>query len=326
MFKSKAPSYIINLLFIQNKLKKLKVDNRSNIFNTALFWLYFQPIFLRFFFFKALFFFKVFKVKKTSKKVLRKKFSIKQNFGKIKKRKYCYKIKWCSTSITPISLIKKKKKIFKKKYGKWARFNLKFTSKYRLRKRFLKHLKKRLLTAQLTAGSLLFGTNKKVVLRKVFSLFRGLKNRPINFILLKKFHLLTLMFYSIKLKYRKLFNFFKLSMSNHMPLIHINLLDTFTFFKYKERFIMTKRRLFPLSTITRKYRRVKRRKHAINKRVLAAYYKSSLLKKVRFTTFYKEMLTKTISYDLGSENNKTYYLNYILNIWNVRTYNWKQIT
>lgn len=299
------------------------------------FWINIQPSLLLFKITKNFFFFKFLRVKHTYKKYLKKKF--KKTVRKPKSRKKSSFTKKTKRSVrwTYLRFVKKNiithkrlRRLFNKiNFKRWYRNVFKIRRKYELSIDFNRLLKKKIQRCQMFAGMILFRSNKKNILNKLFGIFTKYCNNSITAPeLMNRFYMLTF-YIRFNKKYKNFFVFSKLHSYNNWKIVHTTLIKTIFFNKLR----LTKHRLFRLARRLNKLRSLRERKRL--KKVKWLRSRRYLWQRAKFRKFYirslithRDRMTSLSFHDLSSLRLHFYYMNLLLNLWNIRSYNWKQIT
>ena len=294
-----------------------------------LFWLYTQPVFFKYKVLKKLFFFKFCEPKYMLMPVIQRKFA--QKHGKFQRKPFIRKkiIKWFHLfeSSRKFLVTDPYTKTRTVRFKKWYKWNLIADRQLKIRRKFLKLLKIKIHRMQILTGAQLFNTNKKHNLKKLFSIFRNSKNVEIvHFFFLKKFFFFDL-FRRTSLKYFHVHNILGFCEIFNSKATYINLLNLILF-RVKKKDLKLKykidRRAYYGMYRKRKWKFRKKRGASLLRRRFFKVKLYRLLLKTSIT--HRDILTSTYFSNFSSSAKYFYYINFILNIWNIRSYNWKQIT
>ena len=312
--------------------------NSHNIFTRILlpnmFWFFHQSKFFYYTSIKKFFFFKFLEPRYTIKKRLKQKKLNKYRFrNKINRERRV--VKWSHINFK--SNLNVRKKFFKRPFKKFLKllnfrrwYYMAFTRyrKYLIRRKFLKFLKQKIFETQIHAGSFLFNTNKKHTLKKLFKNFNFQKNSYVFFMFFFKKFFFHVIFKKKWLKYKTLSFVNLLHSYKNTEIIHITTLK-WLLLKWRwtlnKRFVKLRTR-FKIAYGFRKRRKFKRIRF-IKRKFVRKYKKKKFLKLIVKNSFmHQDLLTQMYFTNFSEKKYINYYFNFILNVWNIRSYNWKQIT
>ena len=310
--------------------------NPQRLITPLLFWTYMQPLFFLYLFSTKFFFFKFFNVKRFRKVRFIKlsNLSKKDNFIRSKKQRKINKmVSWFTNCKISLRNLKKKRRwpFFTKKLYRWQYQSLKRFRKYRMRKNFMRCIKQRLELSQNMTGKLLFNVSKKTSLKKLFQIFRNSHNNKLMYLFFFKHFFFATFYKKFIRKYAKVLCVTNMLTSNNWSISHINLINLFFFRKKKIN------KLFPFTGkkyffryyhkgFSKKKRYLRRKIYRRSRKNFVNYYRSIRRFYIKVNVTHKELLSCLVFNNNIHAHFYNYYLNYIINIWNIRSYNWKQIT
>lgn len=248
---------------------------------------------------------------------------------KIRKKKPVYIIKWALNSIfIKTSQLRNKYKRFiaPRILRRWLRHNFRRKTFPKTNKKFLRLLRQKILWSNLYVGSILFRTNKKKNLKKIFQVFRGANNFNKLQLLFKYKYFLAYIIYKFLWRYNNLYYYYCLKQHSSISILYFNLHNFLLFKRRKKR----RFRRYNFKKIFSKKRRRKKKKANwlyYRKKKIRRRHRRMLFK--RFTKsllFYKDPMTQLYSFHPSRNIYTTHYLSFFINLWNIRSYNWKQIT
>ena len=308
------------------------VKNQTKL---VLFWSFWQvsfvnPSLILFFIKRRYFFFKFLKLripKKNKKTAIIKKIIKYKSFKKINKKRFLTWFIDKTTTYINFRGLTHRRYVWPGSAKRWIRRFVRRQRLSRIRRRFLRQLSRRILRSQLFAGRLLFNTKSRSNLKNFFQLFRGVYNNPtLTLQTLGRFFFLYV-FNQFRWMRSRLFNHIIISSSNLFNITYFNL-QSFFFKRLRMKLRNPKKRFKKFKFMHKKKRNKRsRRKHYkwISSRnfIFKRRYKKHF---PRTFIYFKDMLTQTYVFSKYSRPILNFYLFYIINIWNIRSYNWRQIT
>lgn len=309
-----------------------------NLVTPNMFWIYTKSNLFILLQARKFFFFKFFNIKKFRRtrfvkfsNLSRRENSLRSKLPRSKKKVKI--VRWFTETQLPIRKFKKKWKwlFFIKRFVRWQRSSIKRFRKYRVYKNFMKCLGQRIELAQNCTGKFLFNTNNKKTLKRLFNLFRKSTNTKLFYSFFYKHFYFATFYKKFLKKYAKVFCTVDILKQEQLHLTYCNLNNLFFF---KKRKLL---RLYPFNRkryiyrffhkgFSKKKRFLRRRMYRKQKRTFINYYKSFKRFYVKVNILHKEPLSSVVFNNMSNFYFYTYYLNYLINIWNIRSYNWKQIT
>lgn len=300
----------------------------------VLFWFNTQQKWLFFLTQKKFFFFKFLKLKKKRQLHKKKTRSLlrmgRHHLKKIFRKSKVRLIKWCQHKISKQKRFIPKRKHWIKRhltFKKWSKTLFKKSFNYRIKRPFHKLLKQRIATSQFFLSSFFFIPNKKHIIKKLFSLARGHYNTGVFFkFFYKRFYFATY-FKSFWFKYNGVLQLTKIFNSKNQSILHVSILNWLFFKKSKINHYMRVRYKRRMSLfLRRRLKRYRRRKGYRHFKRFKTHYKIFPRVALKSSVMHIDRMSKLYWLNLNYMNLFGYYINYIINIWNIRSYNWKQIT
>lgn len=309
----------LHLAFLKNS-KRLNL----RILTPTLFWYFMQPYYLKFFLNKHQFFFKFFEKKHYIKKRVPRFPRYYYGMIKCQPNRILKKFKVAKWFAIPVKTNRRFAKFSKKHivFKYWKKKYFMKLKQFRVRRNFLRFLKQKIMVSQLAIGSFLFSTNKVTFLKKLFKIFRTMNNSSVVFSFFFKKIFLKYFLKGVWGKYKNFIFFFNIQKKNKFSPLHLNLLKTMLFISKKKSEIKKKNKILMSK---KRYWMSKKKKTKTNERKL---YFNNFYQKVLVRTYFIEYscLTNYCFNNVGHLKSDIYYLSFFLNTWNIRSYNWKQVT
>jgi len=326
----KKYEYLHNYFFLF--ILQWVIKNQTKL---TLFWSFWQinfvnPSLILFFMKRRYFFFKFLRLKipkKTPHLLTKNKFKKHKTQKHDKKRRFLTWFMEKTSTYLDFKGLSYRRYLWPGSTRRWIRYFVRRQRFSRMRRRFLRQLSRRILKSQLFAGNLLFNTKSRANLKRFFQFFRGVYNNPgLTLKTLNRFFFLCL-FHRFRWMRSRLSHHVILNSSSFFNITYFNLQSFFfkklkiklrKFKKYsqKSRFLYKKKRN---KRSRRKHYKWISSRNFIFKHRYQKHFPRTLI-------YFKDPLTQTYVFNKSSKPILNFYLFYIINIWNIRSYNWRQIT
>lgn len=330
---------------MKNILSKASNPKLLRVLTTAFFWLNLNHIIFSILLIKRFFFFKFRRPKPVRRAVETRVWSNRRRKNifitktpdvKIKHRATRWlKISWKPRSVGAIKLRMRKVRKWSRysKFPKWAAKHFVKWRPYKFKPRFFHwFLRQKIEDAQRLAGGLMFGHCEHRALKQLFKLFKGVyNNRIVMTGLLDRFYSVTRYFHYSN-KYKQLTCLTQMYQFDDWKLYHCNMVTDFFFTKLLKKRVKWLKFFRVMHHRNRVYwRKRKLRYHTKYRRwrrkiVFPRRRRFNYPLHVKWSIVHHDRMTAIHFHDLKHRSMFYYYMNFILNIWNIRSYNWKQIT